>query len=141
MPKEFFISLKVMIQNSEGKVLFLIKEKNGQNFLDLPGGRMEGSDSFEESIKRELSEELSLTGEIKVLNQVGAVWELPSNFVKEGKRQLIITLSVEADLSELELSDEHIDHIWIGLEDIEGLEGKNFVLLEGYRRNLEVLLG
>lgn len=129
-----------MIQNSEGEVLFLVKEKNGKNFLDLPGGRMEGSDSFEDNIRRELSEELSLTGEIKVLNQVGAVWELPSKFVKDGKRQLIITSSVKADLSELELSDEHTDHMWIGLEDVEGLEGKNLVLLEGFRRNLETLL-
>ena len=139
MPKEFYISLKSMIQNGEGKVLFLVKKKNGEKFLDLPGGRIEDNDNFEESIKKELNEELSLTDDIEILGQTGLVWELPSEFMKEGRRQLIITFKIKTNLDKLNLSDEHIDYMWIDLDDLADLEDNNIIMLEGYQRNLEEL--
>lgn len=139
MQQQFFISLKIMLQNDEGKVLFLVKERLGKRFLDLPGGRMEGNENFEVGIKRELREELYLKDDIKILKQIGAVWEFPSELVKVGNRRLIITFLVETDISQLKLSDEHIDQKWIGLEDIENLPKDGLILLKGFESNLREL--
>lgn len=139
MPQQFLISLKALIQNNEGKVLFLVKERGGKKFLDLPGGRMEGNDSFEQTLKREIVEELSATQELNIIKQVGEVWELPQEFMKDGNRQLIISFLAKITTGDISLSEEHTEHIWIDGSDLADIGGKNFVLLDGYRNNLKIL--
>lgn len=34
----FTVTVKSIIQNAEGKVLILVKERGGKMYLDLPGG-------------------------------------------------------------------------------------------------------
>lgn len=49
---------------------------------------MEGNDSFEQTLKKEIVEELSATQELNIIKQVGEVWELPQEFMKDGHREL-----------------------------------------------------
>lgn len=139
MPKQFFISLKAMIQNDDGRILFLVKEREGGKYLDLPGGRMEEDDTFESTLKRELEEELSLIGNIDIIKQVGDVWELPSKFMKNGNKQLVITFLIKTHTSDISLSDEHTEHLWVGKDDLKNLEPNGYIVLNGYRKNLELL--
>lgn len=51
------VSVKAFIQDSEGRVLVV---KEGDDYWDLPGGGTEHRESFAESIKREIREEVGL---------------------------------------------------------------------------------
>ncbi|HET9411525.1 MAG TPA: NUDIX hydrolase [Candidatus Saccharimonadales bacterium] len=55
------VSLKCLVQNSQGQVL-LVKEGN-RDWWDLPGGGMDHGESIAASIARELAEEVSLKGD------------------------------------------------------------------------------
>lgn len=61
--KKFFLGLKALIRNSEGKILCL-KPKEDRNFtgsLDLPGGRCEHRDKEEiHAVQREVFEEIGI---------------------------------------------------------------------------------
>ena len=57
----FRISMKGLIRNHVGKVLFV--KETGRNWWDLPGGGMDHNESIKEGIARELYEEVKLTGD------------------------------------------------------------------------------
>lgn len=63
----FQIGIKALIRNSRGQILMLHLPAWGGNpaHWDLPGGRVDGDESFIDTLKRELKEEIGLeyTGE------------------------------------------------------------------------------
>lgn len=65
------VSLKCLVQNSQGQVL-VVKEGN-RDWWDLPGGGMDHGESIAVSIARELKEEVNLKGNFN--HQVIAVEE------------------------------------------------------------------
>jgi 8-oxo-dGTP pyrophosphatase MutT (NUDIX family) len=138
MPTLFMVTVKSIIQNPEGKVLILIKERGGKKYLDLPGGRIEGNDTFEQCIKRELNEELSLGEDINIKKQVGEIWEFPTQIFNVNERRLVVTFLVEANLDGLKLKEEHKKLLWLDRIDIDTIEEKGYILLKGFRDSLDV---
>jgi 8-oxo-dGTP pyrophosphatase MutT (NUDIX family) len=136
MPTLFMITVKSIIQNPEGKVLILVKERGGKEYLDLPGGRIEGNDTFEQCIKRELNEELSLGEDINIKKQVGEIWEFPTQIFNVNERRLVVTFLVEANLDGLKLKEEHKELLWLDRIDIDTIEEKGYILLKGFRDSL-----
>lgn len=132
------VTVKSIIQNPEGKVLILIKERGGKKYLDLPGGRIEGNDTFEQCIKRELNEELSLGEDINIKKQVGEIWEFPTQIFNVNERRLVVTFLVEANLDGLKLKEEHKKLLWLDRIDIDTIEEKGYILLKGFRDSLDV---
>jgi 8-oxo-dGTP pyrophosphatase MutT (NUDIX family) len=59
----FQIGIKALAQNDQGEVLLLAVPKWGENpaHWDLPGGRMEPGESFLQTLRRELQEEIGIT--------------------------------------------------------------------------------
>ena len=60
----FQIGVKGLVTNSEGKILLVGrrgKDQNDRPHLDLPGGRIDGSESVLDALKRELQEEIGVT--------------------------------------------------------------------------------
>lgn len=58
----FHIGMKGLIRNKEGKVLLLkVPEWRGNpGYWDLPGGRMNPGETFEQTLRRELKEEIGV---------------------------------------------------------------------------------
>ncbi|MEK7096209.1 MAG: NUDIX hydrolase [Patescibacteria group bacterium] len=59
--KLFWVGIKALIENGEGKILLLNspgwKQKEIEAHWDIPGGRIEENQSVEEALKREVKEE------------------------------------------------------------------------------------
>ena len=70
----FQIGIKGLIRDKQGKILLLNVPKWGGNegHWDLPGGRMEPGETFVQTLRRELQEEIGIdyTGEPKYLGTV-----------------------------------------------------------------------
>ena len=136
MSKLFTVTVKSIIQNAEGKVLILVKERRGKMYLDLPGGRIEGNDTFEQCIKRELNEELSLEGDINIKKQIGEIWEFPTQIFSVNERRLVVTFLVETRLDGLKLKEEHKKLLWLDRKDIDTIEQRGYIFLKGFRDSI-----
>jgi 8-oxo-dGTP pyrophosphatase MutT (NUDIX family) len=60
------VSIKAVVYNIEGKVLF-VKEKNNPDNWNLPGGGMDYGESEYDALKRELFEETGYEGEFEYI--------------------------------------------------------------------------
>jgi 8-oxo-dGTP diphosphatase len=91
------------------KVLVLIKP-NGE--LDLPGGRVEESESYVQSLYREVLEETGL--KIGILTYI-AFWRLSKtpDLIVEGRTYACICLG-----GRLKLSQEHSGYRWVSYREL-----------------------
>lgn len=120
------VSLKLFLKNSQGEVLILKAPDGGslEGYYDFPGGRIDESElevPLVEIVSRELREEI---GEIDFAIKPKPVATgrhfLPSRSGNSAGNHLIY-LFFEAEFigGEVSLSDEHVGHLWVRLEDIE----------------------
>lgn len=121
MEEKIFFSVKTLIVK-DGKFLAVYNNKNGQKIWDLPGGRMEFGETAEETLKREILEELSIEiNPVKVID----TW----NYMHNDKCQITgIVYFSEMLTDEICLSDEHDGYDWIGFGQIEEFFSKDFLL-------------
>ncbi|MDD5015847.1 MAG: NUDIX domain-containing protein [Atribacterota bacterium] len=114
MEKKFAIAVKAIIKNRDGKYLVLYKsetEEINPNEIDIPGGRMKFGEIVEESLKREVKEEIGIT--IQVIKPLRA-W----GFVKNNLHLVGITFLADYIGGDFKLSGEHTKHEWIDKEEI-----------------------
>ncbi|MBU1712414.1 MAG: NUDIX domain-containing protein [Proteobacteria bacterium] len=107
--KPFVLSVKVIVRDDAGRCLLLkrsMSSKGNPGKWDLPGGKIERGENFDEALLREVKEETGLTITLEHLAGT-AESELPTNKV--------IHLILEGHLKsgEVRLSSEHNDYIWI----------------------------
>lgn len=120
--KLFYVALKGAIFN-ENRFL-IVKRSNytrGEHGLwELPGGRMEFGETPEQTLIRELQEEVGLSVEImKPLK----TW----SFFRDENTQLVgITCLCKYKGGEVNLSVEHLEYAWIRFEEM-----RNFDLVPG----------
>lgn len=114
MERKFSVATKAIIKNDEGKYLVIFKsetEEINPNEIDIPGGRMKFGESAEESLKREVEEELGINIEVE---NPSRVW----GFVKEDLHLIGITFLAKYIGGELKLSGEHTKYEWVDKEKI-----------------------
>ena len=108
-----------IIVNSKNEV-FCCKRGPGalEGFWEFPGGKVEPNETLEETIIREIKEELSST--VKPIKYVGSVYHEYNNIEKP----FAITLhGYVCDLIEGELSlSEHTEKKWVAKKDLAALE-------------------
>ena len=128
--RDFYqVSLKLLLKNNEGDILALKGVDNGSfaGYYDLPGGRIdtdEFSTDFSEILKREVEEEIG-NPDFKINPKPVAIGRhlipgsLPMN--KTGKDIHILNVFFEAEYfgSDIKISDEHADHKWLNLKEID----------------------
>jgi 8-oxo-dGTP diphosphatase len=117
-PRAFLVGVKGAIV-SDGRVL-LLKRANWWSGVswDVPGGRMEGGEDIEETLRRELREELPSIGRIEVGELLHAA-RVPTD---EALGLVLLYYRVMAEVPTVELSDEHSGYIWAGVGDLPALE-------------------
>lgn len=121
MEKQIFFSVKTLIiKNNTFLVVYNLV--NGIKLWDLPGGRMEFGETAEETLKREILEELNVTIKpIKVID----TW----NYIHNSNCQITgIIYYSELITNEIKISDEHDGYEWIEFEKAETIFTTDFLL-------------
>jgi len=118
MTKPLFLSMKVMIRDQEGRYLFLkrsMSSKNNKGMWDLPGGKVDSGESFDEALLREVEEESGLT--ISLERVAGASEsDLPD------RKVAYLILEGSHASGEVRLSSEHDDYLWADRKQMAGLD-------------------
>jgi 8-oxo-dGTP diphosphatase len=119
----------------DGKVL-VVRRSATDDFLagyyELPGGRVEPGETHEETIIREVQEELSL--KVSVVKKYHQFSYQPGPNTKCTDYQYIVALAKNENIKNLKISPEHDDYKWTGELDIEKIspitpEAKNSLRL------------
>jgi 8-oxo-dGTP diphosphatase len=106
--KPFALSIKVVIRDRDGRCLLLKRAQSSRGNpgkWELPGGKVDLQEEFEQVVQREVSEETDLT--ISLRRALGTVQaDLPT--------RKVIYLILEADLEsgQVRLSSEHEEYAW-----------------------------
>jgi 8-oxo-dGTP pyrophosphatase MutT (NUDIX family) len=116
--QSFYIGIKAIIVR-DGRVL-LLKESPRAKW-ELPGGRIDGKQTIEESVARELAEEIP-GAKLRSLGDL--VHAATGDFMVENDHRLcLIFYTADVDLPhELTLSEEHLEYAWVDPESIEGYD-------------------
>ena len=105
--KLFNVGIKSIIINDD-KVLIV---KNTKGFWEVPGGRVDANESIEETLRRELSEELPNIKSV-VPGRILDARRLHKD-IKDNVSLILVFYAVTAEFDgEPTLSDEHIDYMW-----------------------------
>ena len=118
----FPVSVKGIVIR-DGKVILL---RNERDEWELPGGKLEVSESPEGCLAREMAEELGLDVQPESLI---ASWVYT---IVSGVDVLVVTYGCsEASQNEAVMSDEHKELRWFPVDEIDGLN-----MPEGYKRSI-----
>jgi 8-oxo-dGTP pyrophosphatase MutT (NUDIX family) len=118
----FPVSVKGVIMRG-GKVILL---RNERDEWELPGGKLELSESPERCLSREIAEELQLAIE------PGAILDSWIYTIVPGVDVLVLTYGcMESSVAEAALSDEHNEVRWFRLADLDALR-----MPEGYKASI-----
>ena len=129
----FFVGIKGLIRNSEGKVLLLLADVTGFRdgsvpYWDLPGGRIEEGDDELGTLRKEIKEETGVTElqDEKYLHTVISSHVIP---IKDSDRMAglvlrIWQLAIPGE-TKVAISDEHTAYEWVSpTEAAERLRNK-----------------
>ncbi len=113
--ENFHVGIKAVIER-DGKVLLL--HKVSKDIWEGPGGRIDGDETIEQALRRELDEELPGIENISVGELLHAD-RLPGRIL--GKHALLlIWYRVNADFPQgVAISDEHDDYGWFSMAEVE----------------------
>lgn len=118
MEKPYGLTMRSVVKNNEGKILVLRrhpKSKTNPHKWELPGGKIEKGEFFDEALIREVKEETDL--DVKVGDFCEAVQD---DYPHKRTVQLIM---YSKDISgEVKISDEHDDWMWASVDEIKALD-------------------
>ena len=114
------------ILHKDNKVLLL---KTTTNKWELPGGRMDFGEDVEQTLCREIKEEIGF--ENIEIGELVNFWSF-TNVRKETNHHFIIfDFEIFTNEGKIKLSDEHIEYKWAGIDDFEKMDMK-----EGHKESL-----
>ena len=118
MKKHYGLTMRSVVKNKKGKILILRrhpKSKTNPHKWELPGGKIEKGEFFDEALIREVKEETNL--DVKVGDFCEAVQD---DYPHKRTVQLIM---YSKDISgEVKISDEHDDWMWADIDEIKTLD-------------------
>lgn len=111
----FNVAVKAVIEN-EGKILLLHGGKS-RDFWQCPGGRIDGNETIQEALHREIAEELPSAANVTI-HEILHAERLPG-MALDDRGILFIWYRVTADFPDgIVLSDEHDSYQWCGKKEV-----------------------
>ncbi len=118
MIKTFHVGVKAVVYDKAKGVLLLLHE-NG--FWDTPGGRIDDNESIEETLTREISEELP-NAKLHKIKKLESAFRLQKDILPDISLVMLYYIVDVTLPEEVELSPEHTDHRWVKtLDDMPDL--------------------
>ena len=118
MEKAYGLTIRSVVKNKKGKILVLRrhpKSKTNPHKWELPGGKIEKGEFFDEALIREIKEETAL--DVKVGDFCEAVQDDYPH-----KRTVQLIMYSKDITGEVKISDEHDDWMWASINEIKSLE-------------------
>jgi len=119
MEDKFHLGIKALIRNSKGEILLLkvnkekLKGFTGEAYWDIPGGRIQKDSTIEETLKREVEEEIGIS---EITNIKPFAMVLSKIRIPQGDDSVGLILGAYfceiPENSEIKLSDEHTEAKW-----------------------------
>lgn len=116
----FQISQKLVVYDPEKQTFLMLKIADTESFFvekyglwDFPGGRVDVAESLEDSLSRELGEEIGFD-DVDTVKQTGV-------FLAEYRKKRVLTIGYVAFISSsrvIELSSEHSEYRWVTAEEV-----------------------
>ena len=106
--KPYTLSMKVVVRDEQGRCLLLKRSresKNNKGKWDLPGGKVDPGEDFDEALLREVAEETGLTASLQ-----GVAGSAESEL---SDRRVAYLIMEAVAAGEVTLSSEHDDFVWI----------------------------
>lgn len=77
-PQIFFVGVKALVCDSEGRILLVHIPEWGGNpeHWDMPGGRLDAGEDFRTALRRELLEEIGVSGDVPVKQLATAIVQM-----------------------------------------------------------------
>jgi 8-oxo-dGTP diphosphatase len=111
------IGVKAIITNNNNEIL-LVKRSDKyneiKNYWDIPGGRIDFGEEPLDGLKRELLEEINLE-----LDQVKKIIDASTVYKDDNKHIIRITYLCTVKNTNIQISDEHTEFLWINSKDID----------------------
>ncbi|WP_280320039.1 NUDIX domain-containing protein [Nocardia wallacei] len=107
MIQRFQVGVKAVI--TRGNRMLTVQHQEG--FWDVPGGRIDGDETPDETLRREIAEELPAATNIRIGRRLGEA-RIPEVEFPDGSRLLLLYREVFATVPP-GLSDEHTASRWV----------------------------
>lgn len=104
--------------------------KGTRTYWDIPGGRIDDTETIEQTLHRELSEELPDLKTYSIGNVLG-VHRLERD-LSDGNGLILVFYKVNAESFEVNLSDEHTEYIWVDQKNVSELLNPETPIEMGY---------
>ena len=101
------VTAKAILER-DGKIL-LVKEPDGR--WEFPGGKIEFGDTPEETLKRELKEELNLTEDLTI-GSIFNTWTWVFQFDHVHLQFFMLAYKCRTEQTEFKISAEHTEYGW-----------------------------
>lgn len=123
--KHFNVGIKgVIVKDNKVLILRANAAKERRDIWEMPGGRINDNETIEQTLKRELKEEVPNIKNIK-MHDLLDVYRLPWDIGNDVSLMLIF-YSVTADFDgNPQISDEHVDWKWVTKEEALKLVADN----------------
>lgn len=115
------VGVKALVTDSEGKILLLKAAKGFHDaHWDLPGGRIEDTQTPDEALRREIEEEIGIAEVSNIKFHSGCISNFEMHFDELGTIGLVL-MAYELkipDSESIQLSDEHTDYEWVDRSEL-----------------------
>ena len=131
--QKFHIGIKALITNDKNEILILKANPaelvGGGVHWDIPGGRIKQGDSVEETLRKEVEEELGIDGnDIEIIRQFDA--SVSNLKIPVGNEifglVLFVYLCKLKEAVEFNLSSEHTEYKWASVDEAKELLSVKF---------------
>lgn len=117
----FYLGNKAVLQNGAGEVLLLkVIKKDGTQYWDLPGGRVNKGEDPKDAVVREVREETGITG-VRVMKHIGmaqhTVAKIPISDDEMGGLILSVYICVADDTTVVQTEDG-VEALWFAPDKV-----------------------